>query len=199
MSGVYNVSVIAPTTKQRIKHAKDLAEGENIVAAFGVSARFFWLYLLNYLLPLLLGAVGFYFLGQILPIWIFVICYGLFVVFVLWTLPGLLRMIHLRHSKTYILTDRRILIKDGIFSVRTISAPYDKITHITVREDFIPKLLYGIGDITIHTAAAGPAPIEIDIVKVAEPLKVKNLLEDLMTKEKQIILQAEKGKLIHRL
>lgn len=100
-------------------------------------------------------------------------------------LPFLLKLVHLRHSKKYILTDRRVLIKDGVLSVKTTTAPYDKITHITVREDFFKKMGYGIGDITIHTA--GPTPVEIDLVKVQNPMQVKNLIEELMVKERSQI------------
>lgn len=83
------------------------------------------------------------------------------------------------------MTDRRVLIKDGVFSTKTISAPYDKITHISVREDFFKKLSYGIGDITIHTA--GPTPVEIDLVKVQNPLQIKNLIEELIVKERSLL------------
>lgn len=98
-------------------------------------------------------------------------------------LPHLLKVLHLRHSKTYLLTNRRILIKNGIFNVELVSAPLDKITHTTVRQDFLPRLLFGIGDIVIHTA--GPTPVEIILEKVHEPIKVKNLIEGLITAEKR--------------
>ncbi len=98
-------------------------------------------------------------------------------------LPYFLKVVHLKHTKTYIFTDRRVLIIDGMFSIKLTSAPYDKISHITVREDFFKNLILGVGDITIHTA--GPTPVEIDIVKVGHPMQVKNLLEELMFKEKK--------------
>ncbi len=142
--------------KQKLRHAKYLAEGERIIKVFGVGRRYLWFSVLTYF-PLAFLLIG---------------------------MPKLLEALHLWHAKTYIFTDRRVIIKDGIFSIKTTSAPYDKITHITVREDFMKKLCYGIGDITIHTAAAGPQPIEIDIIKVEEPMKIKNLLEQLMTAEK---------------
>ena len=83
------------------------------------------------------------------------------------------------------MTDRRVLVKDGVFSIKTISIPYDKITHISVREDFFKKLSYGIGDIVIHTA--GPTPVEIDLIKIQEPLKIKNLIEELIVKERSLL------------
>ncbi len=143
------------TTRQ--KYAKYLAGGEEIVSVFGIGNRYFWFNAI-FLAPLSLVLVG---------------------------LPFFLKLVHLKHSKTYILTDRRVLIKDGVFSTKTISAPYDKITHISVREDFFKKLSYGIGDITIHTA--GPMPVEIDLIKVQNPLQVKNLIEELIVKERSLL------------
>lgn len=106
----------------------------------------------------------------------------LVILIILIFLPQFLKIIHLKHSKAYLLTDRRVLIKEGIFSLSLTSAPLDKITHITVKEDFIFKKLYNVGDIVIHTA--GPTPVEINLLKVSSPMEVKNLIEELITKEK---------------
>jgi membrane protein YdbS with pleckstrin-like domain len=154
--------------KQKEKFAEYLAEGEEIVTVFSIGDRYFW-YNVMALLPLSFLLIG---------------------------LPFLFKVVHLRHSKTYILTDRRVLIKDGVFSIKITSAPYDKITHITVQEDFLKKLSYGIGDITIHTAAAGPTPVELDLVKVQDPMKVKNLIEELMIKERSLLGVATETPLI---
>ena len=139
------------------KYTRYLAGGEEIVSVFGIGNRYFWINTI-FLAPLSLALIG---------------------------LPFFLKLVHLKHSKTYILTDRRVLIKDGVFSIKTTSAPYDMISHISVREDFFKKLSYGIGDITIHTA--GPTPVEIDLVKVQDPIKVKNLIEELMVKERSLL------------
>ena len=145
------------TDKQKDKYAEYLAEGEEIIAVFGIGNKYFWMNVV----PLFLLSIP------------------------LVGLPFLLKLIHLKHKLTYILTDRRVLIKDGVFSVKITTAPYDKITHITVREDFFKKLSWNIGDITIHTA--GPTPVEIDLVKVQNPMKVKNLIEELMIKERSLL------------
>jgi len=127
------------------------------MAVFGIGDRYFWVNTI-FLFPLSFLLVG---------------------------LPFLLKIIHLKHSKTYILTDRRVLIKDGVFSIKLTSAPYDMISHITVREDFLQKISYGIGDIIIHTA--GPTPVEIDLFKVQQPMRIKNLLEELIIKERSLL------------
>ncbi|MBI4099925.1 PH domain-containing protein [Candidatus Microgenomates bacterium] len=152
--------------KQKKKYAEYLAEGEEIVAAFGIGNRYFWFNAIP-LAILSIPVIG---------------------------LPFFLKLVHLRHSKTYLLTDRRVLIKDGVFSIKITTAPYDKITHITVREDFFKKISYGIGDITIHTA--GPTPVEIDLIKVQNPMRVKNLIEELMVKERSLLGTITKDPLV---
>lgn len=154
---VYNNCVVSEANKK--KYSQYLASGEEIVAVFGIGDRYFWISAI-FCFPLAVILIG---------------------------LPHLLYVFHLRHARTYILTNRRVIIKDGIFSTKLTSAPYDKITHLTVREDFIPKSTYGIGDIVIHTA--GPTPVEIDMTKISKPLKVKNLIEELMIRERSIQFQ----------
>lgn len=144
------------TEEQKKRYSHYLTEGEDIVAVFGIGNRYFWINVI----PLFLLSVP------------------------LVGLPFLLKLLRLKHGLTYILTDRRLLVKDGVFSIKITTAPYDKITHITVREDFLQKISYGVGDITIHTA--GPTPVEIDLIKVQSPLRVKNLIEELIIKEKSL-------------
>lgn len=138
------------------KYAQYLARGEKIVSVFGIGDRYFWTYVIIFF-PLSFILIG---------------------------LPFLFKMIHLRHSKKYILTDRRVMIKDGVFSIKLTSAPFDKITHIVVKQDFIRKISYGTGDIKIHTAATGPTPVEVDILNIDQPVVVKNLIEELIIKER---------------
>lgn len=153
------------------KHTRYLAPNEKSLEVFGVGKKYTILNVITYF-PLSILLIG---------------------------LPALLKTIHLWHSKLYIFTDKRVIIKDGVFSVKTMSVPYDKITHIAVKEDFLPKIFYGIGDITIHTAGAGPTPVEIDLVKVENPLKVKNRLEELIIKEKHFTPVYKSGTIIKSL
>lgn len=157
------------SAKQKEKYADYLAENEEVIAVFGIGDKYFWM--------------------NVIPLFILSIP--------LVGLPFLLKLIHLRHKLTYILTDRRVLIKEGVFSVKITTAPYDKITHITVREDFLPKISWGIGDITIHTA--GPTPVEIDLIKVQNPMKVKNLIEELIIKERSLLGTVKEDPLVRPL
>lgn len=145
------------TEKQKEHYSEYLADGEEIIAVFGIGKMYYWINFVS-LLTLSLILIG---------------------------IPFLLRLMHLKHSLTYILTDRRVLLKDGIFSVKTTSVPYDKITHIKVKQTFLNKISYDMGDITIHTA--GPTPVEIDLVKVQSPMRVKNLIEELIVKERSLL------------
>lgn len=175
--------------KERKKHAHYLASGEEVVAVFGIGEKYFWYTFLSYVI-IVFFLIGYPLILRNLPGLEILATYGNWVflpgvlVFLI-GLPYVLKLIHLKHSMTYILTDRRVLIKDGILSVNWTSAPYDKITHLTVKEDFIKKISYQIGDITIHTA--GPTPIETDLIKVQHPVKIKNLLEELIVKERSLL------------
>lgn len=177
------------TGEQKRKLSHYLAEGEEIVAVFGIGERYFWITITSY-----------FFLVAILIIYPWAILkwpelanvgqwrylfYLPAVLALVVGLPYIARLVHLKHKMTYILTDRRVLVKDGVLSVKITSAPYDKITHLTVKEDFLKRISYQIGDITIHTA--GPTPIETDLIKIQHPMKVKNLLEELIIKERSLL------------
>lgn len=171
------------------KFGKYLAKGEKIVSVFGIGERYFWLTVSSYFLLLIM---------LVIYPWIFLklpdfaswgsLGYLLYLPAILisvFGLPYIAKLVHLKHKMAYILTDRRVLIKDGVLSVKITSAPYDKITHLTVKEDFLKRISYQIGDITIHTA--GPTPIETDLIKIQHPMQVKNLLEELIIKERSLL------------
>ncbi len=160
------------TEKQKKHYSDYLADGEEVIAVFGIGKMYYWI--------------------NIVPLF--------FLSFVIIGLPFFLRLMHLKHSLTYILTDRRVVLKDGIFSVKTTSVPYDKITHIKVKQTFLNRISYDLGDITIHTA--GPTPVEIDLIKVQAPMKVKNLIEELIIKERSLLgvmAQEKKTPFVHSL
>lgn len=183
-----NKKLARATDPQKLKFAHYLAEGEEVVAVFGVGKRYFWITVISYFL-----------LVSFLMIYAWVITGLQLVDFGQWQnlfyipailvfligLPYIIKLVHLKHRMAYIFTDRRVLVKDGVLSVKLTAAPYDKITHLTVKEDFLKKISYQIGDITIHTA--GPTPVEIDLVKVQHPMQVKNLLEELIIRERSLL------------
>jgi len=171
--------------KDKIKFAHYLAEGEEIIAVFGIGNRYFWLTLVSYLALVIVLAIYPLILSRILDLTVNIFFYLPAILVGVIGFPYIIKLIHLKHKMTYIFTDRRVLVKDGVLSVKLTSAPYDKITHLTVKEDFLKRISYQIGDITIHTA--GPTPIETDLFKIQYPMKVKNLLEELIIKERSLL------------
>lgn len=144
-----------PTLKQVRRYQKYLSSGERIVAVFGIGNRYFWsnMISLTLLSPL------------IIPI------------------PFILKLLHQKHTIVYILTNRRVIIKRGFLSTEVTTAPYKHITHIVVKEGFLAKFSFRMGDIIIHTA--GPTPVEVHLLKVQHPLEIKNLLEELISYDHQ--------------
>lgn len=185
-------------TAKKLKRATDqekqrlspyLAEGEEIVAVFGIGERYFWIIIISYFLLVVMLIVYPWAILKLPDLesvgqWRYLFYLPAALVSAI-GLPYIARLVHLKHKMTYILTDRRVLVKDGVLSVKITSAPYDKITHLTVKEDFLTRISYQIGDITIHTA--GPTPIETDLIKVQHPMRVKNLLEELIIKERSLV------------
>lgn len=150
-----------PTGQQKKKYSRYLSSGEQIVAVFGIGDKYFWYNFIS-LLPLAIPfIIGF---------------------------PFLLKLLHQRHSLKYILTNRRVIIKEGILTTQLTTAPYEHITHLSVKEKFLHRVSFQVGDIIIHTA--GPTPVEIHLYKVQHPLSVKNLIEELIIKEKTLHLKS---------
>jgi len=175
--------------KQKQKFVHFLAEGEEVVAVFGIGERYFWLTVASYFLLIFLLVLYPWVLLKLPELadarkWQYLFYTPSLLVTVI-GLPYIVKLIHLKHKMAYIFTDRRVLVKDGVLSVKLTAAPYDKISHLTVKEDFLKRISYQIGDITIHTA--GPTPVEIDLVKVQHPMQVKNLLEELIVKERSLL------------
>jgi|GEM_PF-3133546 len=81
-------------------------------------------------------------------------------------------------SKIYALTNKRVIISEGIFSEKFESTTYDKITDMGFTQSFMDKIL-NIGTISIDTA--GTDQIEITFENVSNPLFIKNKISDMQT------------------
>ncbi|MEM3063268.1 MAG: PH domain-containing protein [Nitrososphaerota archaeon] len=139
------------SAKEQLRFARYLAKGEKIIVVTGISNLYFWSKFFQLLL-LSLVIVG---------------------------LPRLFKLLHRKRSMVYILTNRRFLILQGIFSRKLITAPLDAITHITVEQNFFERFFYNSGQLVIITA--GYDPREIVIEQIADPVKFKVLIEELTT------------------
>jgi hypothetical protein len=75
-------------------------------------------------------------------------------------------------KKEYILTDRRIVRQEGVFSVSSFDAPLDKINNVYHRQSFIGRL-FQYGEVGLETASEQGATV-FDFL--ARPLVFKNSL-----------------------
>jgi uncharacterized membrane protein YdbT with pleckstrin-like domain len=94
-----------------------------------------------------------------------------------------IRGVWLYHANRFLLTTRRVIIKQGVIAVKLKSALYDKITHIEVDQSLLDRLIMKHGNVLIHTA--GGSNDEIKVLFIDEPIEFKNLLERLINRERE--------------
>lgn len=169
-----------PRRKQVKHYEKYLSPGEELAYIARIGDRYYWSLLVSYLLTFVMLLAFMVVTTQyaLLPLWI-AVPIGLSSIIIIFPL---LKILHLRHSLTYLFTNRRIIIKKGIFSLMITTAPYDKITHIQVEQKFLDHVFYDTGTIFVHTA--GPTPVEMKLVKIEKPIAIKNMLDDLIHQER---------------
>ena len=184
-----------PTKRQHKKIGKYLSSDEEVVIVTTIGSRYMWLNVIVWLIiPLgLFYFSAFVFFGLItLPQpydwlkWLGIIGV-LVVIFKLKTTSDILKK---RQSNIYVVTNRRILIITGLFSRKIVTAPLDRITHITVDQSFIQRMLYNTGHLLIITA--GFDQREIVVEHVSHPVKFKILMEELTAKSEGKFQEKEK-------
>ena len=150
-----------PSKKQKEKLAKLLAKDEKVILVTSIGTRYFISRFIS-LLPLALLIIG---------------------------IPRLAQLLRMRQSYVYALTNRRFLIIRGIFTRKIVTAPLDRITHITVEQSFSQRYFYNTGHLVIITA--GFDQREIVIEHIGDPVAFKILVEELTQKleEKEDELQ----------
>ena len=141
-----------PTKHQKRNLEKFLGKNEEPILITGISERYFWI---NFVLLL---PLAFLFVG----------------------IPKLGKIARMKQSYHYILTTRRFLIIRGIFSRKIVTAPLDRITHITVEQSFAQRYLFNTGHLVVITA--GFDQREIVIEHIGDPVGFKILLEELTDK-----------------
>jgi len=87
---------------------------------------------------------------------------------------------YLKKANVYAFTNKRVLIHKGWLSTSLVSVDYSKITDVFVSEGIFQKLLTKSGTITINTAGSGGE--EVILNNVANPYKLKKLLDELKDK-----------------
>ncbi|HWA52369.1 MAG TPA: PH domain-containing protein [Patescibacteria group bacterium] len=117
---------------------------------------------------------------------------GLLIGLIFSFIPALIITVIINNSHKYLLTTRRVIVKEGFFRINLASILFDKITHITVDQGFLERFVLGYGTLRIDTA--GSSGDEITLMFVAEPIKLKNRLEDLIHKHAIAPVNKEKPK-----
>lgn len=171
----------SPSEKQKKAFSPYLSEDEELILVTGLGHVYIRQQLIFYIIfpGLLFGGVLFG-IGFILG---FDRAHLLIASSSLALIVGILKVIHLYHANRYLLTTRRVIIKKGLFSVKVTAALFDKITHLEVDQSFIDRILLHHGTIIINTA--GMHKDEIILRFVDYPMELKNLLERLITRERE--------------
>ena len=146
------ISHKAPSKHQKTKLGKFLGRNEEVVLVTTIGPRYFWI---NFFL--------------LLPF-----------AFLLVGLSKFSRLVRMRQSYTYALTNRRFLIIRGIFSRKIVTAPLTAITHVTIEQSFAQRFIFNTGHLVIITA--GFDQREIVIEHVANPVGFKVMIEELTQK-----------------
>lgn len=182
-----------PTKRQHKKAAKYLSGTEELVFISSIGMRYFWLNLIFFLIiPLSLFYLSVFMFSEIVSLpgldWLKYVGIAALAVLLL-NLKKTSSILRKRQSYTYMLTNRRCLIVSGIFTRKIITAPLDRITHITVEQSFAQRFLYNTGHLLIITA--GFDQREIVIEHIADPVKFKIFIEELSSRVEKKPLSEE--------
>jgi uncharacterized membrane protein YdbT with pleckstrin-like domain len=83
----------------------------------------------------------------------------------------------LRIANTFVMTNRRVIVKKGWLNTSVKSVEYDRITDVSVDQSFLDKVFYKSGKLSISTA--GGDGYELVLNCVHEPHELKKTLSDL--------------------
>ena len=84
---------------------------------------------------------------------------------------------YMKVANAYAFTNKRVLVHTGWLSTKTVSINYDKITDVTVRENFVDRVLTKSGMLFINTA--GTTGQEVALKHIDTPYEVKKKLDEL--------------------
>ena len=171
----------SPTQKQRDAFKKYLSEDEDLVLVTNFSKAYIRS---KYVLYLFFPGLLFFAIGLGLG-WFLALSksWALGVATLLLNASALLKTMHIFHANRYLLTTRRLIIKQGLFSVKLTAALYDKITHLEVDQSIVDRMILHHGHIIVNVA--GMHKGEIILKYVDYPLELKNLLERLINRERE--------------
>lgn len=161
--------------------AKYLAEDEELVLATGYGKNYLRHRFCYYLIfP---GGIGFILTYIVYHYHDVSLGYALLIGLLVASIISYIKTTWMYHSHRYLLTTRRLIIKEGFFAVKLTTALYDKITHIEVDQGLIDRMIMRHGSIIVNTA--GGNRDEIKLKYVDSPIEFKNLLERLINRERE--------------
>lgn len=171
----------SPTPAQKSSFAPYLAEDEELILVTGLGKTYLRSkFIIYFMFPgIIFGAVGF----GISKLFKFDLTVTIIMILALMSLFAFLKTLHLYHANRYLLTTRRLIIKQGLFGVKLTAALYDKITHLEVDQAFLDRLLLHHGHIIVNVA--GMHKGEIILNYVDWPMELKNLMERLINRERE--------------
>lgn len=170
-----------PSERQKKRIAKYLSGDEDVICITSIGQRYVWINMIFFLLlPLGLFYFSIFAIFGIVKLpqeygWIKIAGIIVFAL-ALFKLKNTSHILRKRQSNVYVLTNRRILIKTGLFSRKIVTAPLNRITHITIDQSFIQRFLYNTGHLLIITA--GFDQREIVVEHIASPVDFKILVEE---------------------
>ncbi|TSC64459.1 MAG: Uncharacterized protein G01um101493_123 [Microgenomates group bacterium Gr01-1014_93] len=171
----------SPTPAQKSSFAPYLAEDEELILVTGLGKTYLRSKFIIYLMfpGIIFGAIGF----GIAKFFKFDLTITIIFVLSLMVIFAFLKSLHIFHANRYLLTTRRIIIKQGLFGVKLTGALYDKITHLEVDQSFADRILLHHGHIIVNVA--GMHKGEIILKYVDYPMELKNLIERLINRERE--------------
>lgn len=170
-----------PSQKDQKGFAKYLAQDETLVLATGFGRTYLrQKFIIQIFLPGAIFLVAALIYGYLRH---FSLSFGLIWGLILATLFSVLQTWVIYQSHRYLLTTRRVIIKEGFFRVKLSSALYDKITHIEVDQGLIDRLFLHHGKVIVNTAGANRD--ELILKYVEYPIEFKNILERLIHQERE--------------
>lgn len=108
-----------------------------------------------------------------------IIYYSLF----LYVLVMALGLLYLRLSNNYYLTDKRLIIREGLFSIEIKTIEYDKITDMETSQTFLERLISMSGDLFVSTAGANE--LDANLYNIDSPTELKASINTLRDKLKE--------------
>lgn len=171
----------SPTPRQKKAFSGYLSEDEELILVTGLSKAFIRSKFIIYLLfpgMIFFGfGLGAGWLLAFSKMWAVTLALSALL------LSAIFRTMHIYHANRYLLTTKRVIIKQGLFSVKLTAALYDKITHLEVMQGIMDRLLLHHGSIIVNTAGVNKGEIVLRFVDY--PMEIKNLLERLINKERE--------------